>query len=109
MSRVAEEHYGDSPAPYPKSPGFKEPTTSRDAARKFRAHAHALSGEVFAAIAGAPEGLTADQVAEQLNQNVLAVRPRVSELRAEEKIEPVPGVRRKNASGMSAIVWRKRL
>lgn len=105
MSRIAEAF---NPAPYHGTPGFKEPTTSRDAAVKFKAHASALRVQVLAEIAGAAAGLTADEVAERLRQNVLAIRPRVSELRELQKIERVPGVRRKNASGMSAAVWRKK-
>lgn len=108
MSRIAEDAYGDTPAPYPKSPGYKEPTTSRDAARKFRSHATDLRAQVLTAIIEAPNGLTADEVAEQLQQSVLAIRPRVSELKEQGRIERIPGARRKNASGMSAAVWRKK-
>lgn len=107
MSRIAEASYGDTPAPYSKSLGFKEPTTSKDAARKFKSHAHALSALVLAEIIAAPNGLTADETAAKLNQSVLATRPRISELFAQGKIERVPNLRRKNASGMSAAVWRK--
>lgn len=108
MSRMAEAFYGDSPAPYPKSPGFKEPTTSQDAAIKFKAHASDLRAAVLTTIINAPEGLTADEVAARLGSTVLAVRPRVSELREQGKIERVHDVRRKNESGMSAAVWRKK-
>ena len=106
MSRIAENAYGDTPAPYPKSPGFKTGGTSQEAARKFKAHAYALSAHVLVEIIAAPS--TADEVASKLGQNVLAVRPRLSELFAQGKIERVPNVRRKNASGMSAAVWRKK-
>lgn len=105
MSRIAESIYGDRPAPY-RTPGFKEPTTSKEAAIKFKTHAHALSIEVLDAITAAPDGMTADEVAAKLEQSVLAIRPRVSELFERNEIERVPAVRRKNASGMSAAVWR---
>lgn len=108
MSRIADAFYGDTPAPYPKSPGFKERTTSRDAAVKFRTHAEGLRIEVLDVIEKAPNGITADEVAAALKQTVLAVRPRVSELFNLGAIERVPGLRRKNASGMSAAVWRKK-
>ncbi len=108
MSRIAESAYGDTPAPYPLSPGSKTGGTSQEAARKFAAHAMTLRDQVLATIAAAPDGLTADEVADQLKSSVLAVRPRLSELVKMEKIERVPGARRKNVSGMSAAVWRKR-
>lgn len=53
-----------------------------------------------------PEGLTADQVAHLLDYKVLFARPRVSELHRAGLIVRT-GTRRKNASGMSAAVWRK--
>lgn len=109
MSRIAESAYGDTPAPYPKSPGFKEPTTSRDAARKFAGHARTLRDDVLTVIiAAGPTGATADEVADKLRQSVLAVRPRVSELREQKQIERHATLRRKNGSGMSAAVWVRR-
>lgn len=108
MSRIAEAAYGDSPAPYPRSPGFKTGGTSQEAAVKFRTHAEGLRMAVLDVIEKAPNGLTADEVAAELKQTVLAVRPRVSELYNLGAIERVPALRRKNASGMSAAVWRKK-
>lgn len=105
MSRIAESF---NPLPYQGTPGFKERTTSQDAAIKFKTHAHALSALVMAEIVAAPNGLSADEVATKLGHSVLSIRPRVSELREQNKIERVPGVRRKNASGMGAAVWRKK-
>jgi len=105
MSRIAENAYGDTPAPYHGTPGFKEPTTSREAAIKFKTHAETLRAQALAEIAAAPS--TADEIAARLGSTVLAVRPRISELAKMGKIERVPNVRRKNASGMSAAVWRK--
>ncbi|MGX9389640.1 hypothetical protein ACWX0O_01825 [Nitrobacteraceae bacterium UC4449_H16] len=51
------------------------------------------------------EGLTADQIAALLDYKVLYARPRVAELHAAKRIERT-GERRKNASGLSAAVWR---
>lgn len=107
MSKIADAHYGDTPAPYPESPGFKEPTTSQDAAIKIKSHAETLRAKVLAAIEAAPTGLTPDQAAELLGETVLAVRPRVTELKRQGKIEK-SGERRKNVSGMGAAVWIKR-
>lgn len=105
MSKIAENFYGDTPAPYPSSPGFKEPTTSQDAAIKIRGHVETLRARVLAAIIAAPDGLTADEVAALLGETVLAIRPRVTELKG--RIER-SGERRKNVSGMGAAVWIKK-
>jgi predicted ArsR family transcriptional regulator len=50
-------------------------------------------------------GATADEIATELGESVLSVRPRVSELRALGEIEET-GERRVNESGRRAIVWR---
>lgn len=49
--------------------------------------------------------LTADQVATALNESILAVRPRVSELHKAGKIVET-GERRPNESGLRAAVWK---
>jgi hypothetical protein len=90
---------------YPNAPGFKAPGTSQAAAEAFTAPAAVLRLRVLACITGAPEGKKADEIAEQLNCPIRSVRPRVSELHRDGKIEET-GARRKNASGMSANVWR---
>ncbi len=50
-------------------------------------------------------GLTSDEVADLMSENILAIRPRVSELRAQGKIEST-GKRRKSVNGNGATVWR---
>jgi predicted ArsR family transcriptional regulator len=52
-----------------------------------------------------PAAFTADEVADQLGVSFLSVRPRLSELRRSELIEPT-AERRKNKSGMLARCWR---
>jgi hypothetical protein len=90
---------------YPKAPGFKAPGTSQAAAVAFTGPAAILRSRVLDCITATPDGKTADEIAEQLNCSVLSVRPRVSELHRDGQIEQT-GARRKNASGMSANVWR---
>ncbi len=101
MSRIAEQAYGD----YPERPGWKEPTTSREAARSMESTAGGLRQDVYRAIAGAPDGLTADEAAKAVGASILAVRPRVSELVAEKSIVDA-GMTRKNESNRNAKVWR---
>lgn len=49
--------------------------------------------------------LTADEIACRMQQSILAVRPRVTELKADGLVEDT-GLRRRNASGRRAMVVR---
>ena len=91
---------------YPDSPGFKARGTSSMAARRITPHAEALRDRVFAFLkANYPAPFTADEVADRLGVSFLSVRPRLSELRRSELIEPT-AERRVNKSGMMAHCWR---
>ncbi len=93
------------PPGYPERAGFKEPTTSRDAAEKVNPTVRTLRDQVLNAMRIAwPSGLTAVEAAAKLGRSELSIRPRLSELRKMEAIEPT-AARRLNASGMSATVW----
>lgn len=97
--------WADPVPSYPSSPGFKERTTSRDAARKIAARAPTLREQVFATLRNVwPAGLTADEVALRIGRREFSVRPRLSELRALNQIMPTT-LRRPNESGVDAIVW----
>ena len=105
MSRTGEGLLGDY---YPGTPGFKEPTTSRDAANAMKRRADNLRDLVLAAFGQAGFcGMTADEVAAKLNMSPLAIRPRLTELGPKhlDKIE-LTGERRCNLSGLRANVWR---
>lgn len=92
--------------PYPLSPGFKERSTSRDAAMAMKSTSETLRRRVLAEYrAAGAHGLTADEAAEKLGCSILAIRPRCSELKATGKIEKTT-MRRKNSSGMNAAVMR---
>ena len=91
-------------ADYPNYPGFKVPGPSQDAATAISSTAGTLRDKVLKTIADAPDGLSADEVADRLNKSVLSVRPRVSELRRAGEIRPTMQ-RAKNESGMSATIW----
>lgn len=86
--------------------GFKEPTTSQDAAIAIEATGVAgrLRGLVLDSLRdfGA---MSTDECAAMLGESVLSIRPRFSELKHAKLIEDT-GIRHKNASGMSAKVWR---
>lgn len=91
---------------YPRRPGWKKRATSRSAANEMRGRANTLRNAVL-------ECLTkwgwqsADECAEWMEESVLAVRPRISELAKMGLIED-SGQRRENDSGKNAIVWKLR-
>ena len=107
MGRLSDAMLEDDQ--YPLAPGWKEPTTSRAAAKAIETEARNLRELVLAVITeSGMAGRTADEVAAKLNRSVLAIRPRLSELgpRRLAKIERT-GERRTNlSSGLKAAVWR---
>ncbi len=90
---------------YPNTPGHKAgaPETSKQAASEIRNRATTLR-EAAMSIFQCGWGLTADQLAKVMEEHPLAIRPRVSELRAMGLVRDT-GVRRRNASGKMAAVW----
>jgi hypothetical protein len=90
---------------YPQVPGFKEPTTSREAAVSVKPRQKEAHAKILALLARYPEGLTADEIAAHCDWTEFFARPRVSELKRLKMIEPT-GRRRPNASGANAKVWQ---
>lgn len=94
------------PETYPLVPGWKEPTTSKQAAEKVAPSAKALRAKALAEFQRVhPEALTADEVAARLGVLFWSVRPRVAELAAGGKIVRTDE-RGVNDSGHIAIKWR---
>jgi len=89
---------------YPSAPGWKAPGTSQQAAHQITSRASVLRDRVEGLFLTGAQ-LTADECAEALKESVLAVRPRLSEL-VKKGLLVSTGDRRKNASGMSAAVWK---
>lgn len=90
-------------APYPVSPGFKRAGTSQAAAEAVKPRAKSLRDQVLALLKIQP--LTADQCADWLGVDRLAIRPRLSELVKMNLIEDT-GETRPNTSGINATVWK---
>jgi predicted ArsR family transcriptional regulator len=91
------------PAPlYPLEPGYKAPGPSAEAADEMLGRAETLRRQCYRLLHGRP--MTADECAAALHESVLAVRPRLSELRTMRLIAD-SGVRRLNRSGKRATVW----
>ena len=90
---------------YPYSPGSKENGTSLEAAELIKAGAETIRVKVYDVICNKGNfGATADEVAELLNLSPFTVRPRVTELYKQGKIERAD--RRKNSSGAMAYVYK---
>lgn len=93
------------PDPYPGSPGYKDRDTSRLAARHVASRVEALRDRCLSKVkAAGSDGLTADEAAELVDETVLSIRPRFTELLRDGKIKD-SGLRRRNDSGRSAKVW----
>lgn len=88
---------------YPDRPGYKEPTTSREAAESMVKTAPRLRDLCRQALRQGPA--TADEIAGRLDMSILAVRPRITELYHAGLIAET-GERRPNGSGRNAKVWR---
>lgn len=94
---------GDFFDDYPVHPGTKsDDDTTHAAAEDIASRASTLRGKVYRLLL--IDDLTADECAKRLDESVLTIRPRLSELRALNLITDTYE-RRMNASGKFAIVW----
>lgn len=87
---------------YPDAPGYKARETSRAAAEAAAPMAMSLRARVYEAIKAKPD--TPEGVAKRLREDILAVRPRFSELSARGLIED-SGTRGPSRGGRASIVW----
>lgn len=91
-------------AAYPNAPGYKEATTSKAAAESIADAAPRLALMCLGTL-HYHGPLTADEIATKCDKSVLTIRPRITELAQQGKIEPT-GELRKNESGRRAKVWK---
>src|SRR5437588_2238398 len=82
---------------YPALPGWREPTTSREAAHRVACCAEVVRARVVGLLAAVPEGLSVHEIAARMRLPVSSVAPRISQLRNDGRIKP-SGRRRRNAS-----------
>lgn len=91
---------------YPDVPGHRGVDTSIAAAEAVKDRAKILREKCFAYVKRwGMTGCTADECAAALNESVLSIRPRFTELLRANRIQDT-GTRRKNDSGRNAIVWK---
>lgn len=90
---------------YPQSTGWKENTTSRDAALAVEASGKAATLRVEC-MRRFNDGFTgtADELAHAMNEDAWSIRPRVSELHKRGLIDKT-GDRRRADGGRNAHVW----
>jgi len=91
---------------FARSSGSKVRDTSRAAASEIAPRAHLLRERCLDVFKRTGRGLTADEVADQLGESVLSIRPRITELARAQAIHDTEQ-RRPNASGRKAIVWKR--
>lgn len=90
---------------YPFGPGHRGVDTSIAAAALVEPITAAMQKLVLTAVTDAgPNGITVVEMATRYDQDRMTVQPRFSELRRQGRIVD-GGMRRKNPSGVSAIVW----
>lgn len=89
---------------YPAHPGYRDHATSLAAARSMATKAPTLRQRCLAVLDHGPA--TPDEIAAELGETVLAVRPRTTELLRASLIEWTGAVR-PNASGRMAKVYRR--
>lgn len=93
------------PAKYPDDPGHKGIETSAQAAESMRGSAPRLRAACLKVCSQYIDGVTADECAAILEESILSIRPRFSELNLAGKIYDSKE-RRPNFSGRSAAVWK---
>jgi predicted ArsR family transcriptional regulator len=89
---------------YPNDPGFKESSTSKEAALSMSRESSRLRILVLGALY---RPMTADECADTIGMSVLSIRPRFTELHRDGAIEET-GELRHNRSGRRAKVWQRR-
>src|SRR5882724_1407718 len=89
---------------YPASPGWREPTTSREGAERVARCADVIRARVLTLLAAIPAGLSVHEIAARMRLPVSSVAPRISQLRNDSRIKR-SGRRRRNASGSTAHIW----
>lgn len=96
---------------YPATAGYTNDDTSRDAATAIESSGRAkvLRERVLwtfrQTVCGIRLSFTADEIADNMNESILSIRPRVSELHKQGLIEPT-GERRRSSGGRPSHVWR---
>jgi len=90
---------------YPQEVGFKVRETSKQAAKDYESKGAVIRKRVFEELHKACFGLAAEQLVPLVNATVHSVRSRLSELAADDLIEPTEYLFI-NYNGKKVIIWR---
>ena len=91
---------------YPLTPGYKENSTSKEAAKNVSSRAANLRTQCLDIVKRKGNyGATPEEVASLLSESILSIRPRFTELKILNYIVD-SGLRRKNNFGSNTKVWR---
>lgn len=94
---------------YPETAGWKDPVVSKENAKTIEKSGRAATLRARLATLFRDGFIgTADEAAARINEPILAVRPRCTELTHMDLIERVPGLRRRAAGGGAAAVLRSK-
>lgn len=94
-----------APSQYPECPGHRGVSTSIEAAESIAPTAPAIRERVFKAVSDAgAAGITVVEFCARYGVDRMGAQPRFTEVRAARRITD-SGTRRKNPSGVNAIVW----
>ena len=92
---------------YPEAAGWKDPEVSRDNAKRIEGTGRAATLRHRLAVLFNNGFIgTADEAAARIEEPILAVRPRCTELSQLGLVERVPGLRHRSAGGGAAAVLR---
>lgn len=87
---------------YPSTPGYKDKDTSKQAAHKVAGKSVELRAKIMMILEY--RQASADELAAALSEPVTTIRPRVTELFKQNKIQDT-GIRRRAEGGCMAKVW----
>jgi len=91
---------------YPRTAGYQKTDTSKDAAKDIEKNkAQSLRNRVKELVIQFPKGLTNEEIAAFLKEDLGNIRPRSTELQ-QQGILYDTGERRKNKNNKNVIVWR---
>ena len=91
---------------YPKKPGYKEHSTSKQAAEEITVRSRKLRVKTLEVIKRKGSyGATPEEVSEILSESILSIRPRFTELKINGDIVN-SGNKRRNGFNKQTIVWR---
>lgn len=91
---------------YPDAPGWKGKSDgpSQQAAERIAGKAATLRNRALGILKMSGGGLTADEIAAEMGEHFISVRPRIAELHRQGEIRAT-NIRRASSTGSSSTVW----